>query len=331
MNEEYIQADSSVPKYQQIADRVVQRVKTHTLRKGDPLPSINQMCKEEGVSRDTVVKAYEHLKRLKLVDAVHGKGVFIARETLAQPKTVLLILDEMSMYKADVADALRDALGGGYYVETFAYNHNIAHLTLFLDAIRTPYDALAFIPPCYTTAPKVTTMLADKAYRVFFLDRAPDKTFPSVTQDFAKGTYDALCEYEARFTRYARARLLVPSMRSAIIGAIERGMKRFAKKAGQAFSRSSTPTLEKDTWHLVIDDTTLIESVKYAKREGIVLGRDAGLLSYNEMPFKDVVDKGVSVISCDFNSMGRTLAAFIQKERTDAVVIPTRIIMRQTL
>jgi len=66
------------PKYQQIIAGIVEAISRKRLRVGDELPSINQVCHEFLLSRDTVVKAYEDLKKRGIIEAAHGKGYYIA-------------------------------------------------------------------------------------------------------------------------------------------------------------------------------------------------------------------------------------------------------------
>ena len=52
-----ISEDSATPKYLQIVDFVNRAIAENKLFVGDHLPSVNQICQEHNVSRDTVFKA----------------------------------------------------------------------------------------------------------------------------------------------------------------------------------------------------------------------------------------------------------------------------------
>ncbi|MBV5334125.1 hypothetical protein JZU57_02665, partial [bacterium] len=58
----------------------------------------------------------------------------------------------------------------------------------------------------------------------------------------------------------------------------------------------------------MIDDTDLVAAVEMARSAGLELGKDMGILSYNESPVKRVIDKGITVISTDFAEQGRQAA-----------------------
>lgn len=55
--------DSTVLKFQQLVDAVIDAINRKALKEGDSLPSVNQLIKESSMSRDTVFKAYAELKK----------------------------------------------------------------------------------------------------------------------------------------------------------------------------------------------------------------------------------------------------------------------------
>jgi len=57
-----ISTSSKVPKYKQIIDNVLKGLKQGKIKKGDLLPSINNVADKYSLSKDTVVKAYKQLK-----------------------------------------------------------------------------------------------------------------------------------------------------------------------------------------------------------------------------------------------------------------------------
>jgi cysteine sulfinate desulfinase/cysteine desulfurase-like protein len=74
-------------------------------------------------------------------------------------------------------------------------------------------------------------------------------------------------------------------------------------------------TIKLKTAYLVVAETDLAELLKIAKDHNYVLGDDIGILSYNETPLKDILD--ITVISTDFETMGRMTAALILDKRID--------------
>ena len=60
-----INHDSDTPKYQQLVDAINNAIAENILAKGDQLPSVNNICIKNKLSRDTVFKAYSYLKEQK--------------------------------------------------------------------------------------------------------------------------------------------------------------------------------------------------------------------------------------------------------------------------
>lgn len=67
----------AVPRYLQIAEDIVQQVRTGVLQPGDQVPSETEMVERYGVSGGTVRKAMLEIRASGLVDTRHGKGSFV--------------------------------------------------------------------------------------------------------------------------------------------------------------------------------------------------------------------------------------------------------------
>ncbi|ARP87853.1 aminotransferase-like domain-containing protein [Bordetella genomosp. 9] len=69
----------------QLADDLARRIKDEGLRPGSRLPSIRAMAEQAGVSRFTVVEAYDRLTASGLVQSRRGAGFFVAPRGTARP------------------------------------------------------------------------------------------------------------------------------------------------------------------------------------------------------------------------------------------------------
>ena len=79
-----INSKSSSPKYRQIIDSVYNAIEKKSLLKGDKIPSINQICTEFNLSRDTVMMAFNELKAKGILLSQPGKGYYIATTEIQQ-------------------------------------------------------------------------------------------------------------------------------------------------------------------------------------------------------------------------------------------------------
>ena len=78
-----IDEDSLTPKYRQLANGILQGIDSGMIVKDDILPSIHDFCVALDISKNSVEKAYNTLKKEGVVGSVRGKGYFIFRDKSA--------------------------------------------------------------------------------------------------------------------------------------------------------------------------------------------------------------------------------------------------------
>jgi GntR family transcriptional regulator len=75
------------PIYRQLRDRVVAMILDGVLKEGDPLPSVRNVAAEYRINPLTVLKSYQQLAGVGLVETRRGLGMFVnpgARNLLMQ-------------------------------------------------------------------------------------------------------------------------------------------------------------------------------------------------------------------------------------------------------
>tara|TARA_R110000868_G_scaffold127106_1_gene334538 strand:+ start:549 stop:809 length:261 start_codon:yes stop_codon:yes gene_type:complete len=77
----YIQVNENltVPKYQQIVDSITENISNGKLEFDQKLPSINMLSENFYLSRDTVEKAYNILKRRNLIVSIPRRGNYVIK------------------------------------------------------------------------------------------------------------------------------------------------------------------------------------------------------------------------------------------------------------
>lgn len=71
-------ADAGLPLYSRVAGELAQAIEAGSLRTGDRLPSVRQLCQQHGVSASTVTLAYRWLENQGVVEARPKSGYFVA-------------------------------------------------------------------------------------------------------------------------------------------------------------------------------------------------------------------------------------------------------------
>ncbi|MFA6334795.1 MAG: substrate-binding domain-containing protein [Bacteroidales bacterium] len=70
--------------------------------------------------------------------------------------------------------------------------------------------------------------------------------------------------------------------------------------------------------------------VRIAKDKGCKIGKDIGIISYNESPINEIILDGLTVISTDFNQMGQLAAKMIMEKHFRKTKCDFRLIRRST-
>ena len=61
------------------------------------------------------------------------------------------------------------------------------------------------------------------------------------------------------------------------------------------------------------------------------IGKNIGIISYNETPLKEICSNGITVISTDHAKMGETAARLILENRKEKIKNPFTLIIRKSL
>ena len=72
-----ISHQSHLPKYKQIILSIEVAIAENRIKKDDKLPSVNKVSLEFSISRDTVLLAYDELKKRGIIYAILGKGYYV--------------------------------------------------------------------------------------------------------------------------------------------------------------------------------------------------------------------------------------------------------------
>lgn len=96
---------SGVPIYVQIVEQVRRAIRIGGLRSGERLPTVRQLAVELGIAPNTVVRAYNELRRMGLVESRPGVGTVVARsvEDGAREQRVEEVFERLRVLVRDAA------------------------------------------------------------------------------------------------------------------------------------------------------------------------------------------------------------------------------------
>ena len=80
---------SSIPIYRQLADRIVEQIRSGVLIDGQRLPPTRELAGQLGLNRTTVSAAYEVLESEGLIKGHVGRGSFVHYSSIAGAERIL--------------------------------------------------------------------------------------------------------------------------------------------------------------------------------------------------------------------------------------------------
>lgn len=329
-----IDADSPVPKYKQLIDSIHQALEMQHLKKNEKIPSINEICRRFTLSRDTVLTAFSDLQARGIITSKPGKGYYINKVSTNHPHKIFLLFDKLSPYKEILYNSIKDELKRKGTVDIYFHHFNAKIFdTLIHDSIG-QFTAYVVMPiPSKSIASSLKQIPKDKLYILDRGRRIFGQTYPSVCQNFKKDVYEALQSGNDLIDKYKKLCMVYPDI-SNIPSDIKRGFEQYCKERNFSYAVHKVhaePKIQKGTAYLIFDDKNLVTLVKQARAHQLELGKDVGIISYNDTPLKSVVANGITTISTDFEGMGRTLVQMILNKKRDHIENPCRLIRRNSL
>lgn len=319
-----------VPKYRQIIDAVQQKIRSGELRKGDRIPSLNWLCKQYGLSQDTVLAAYNELKSKGIITSRVGKGYFIQNEQVDIGHKVLLLFDKLTAYKEKLYESFKQALGNKGAEQIFFHHNNLKLFQTILGGAAGEYSEYVIMPIPGKEAAGIIAKLPQRKVVILDQGRTQYRTkYPCICQDFERDIYRALKKHSELVDKYRRM-VLVIRHQKAHFRLIAKGFRDFCKQhpiEGVVVNEIKNFEIRTGDAFVVVDDRDLEFLVRYALSKQLELGTDLGILSYNEIPMKGLIASGISTISTDFAQMGKSLAEMIvtgKREKIDNPFILTQ-------
>ena len=154
-----VSEDNAFPKYQQIINSVEKSIANQLLKKNDKLPSINKICLEFGISRDTVLYAFEELKKKGLVYSILGKGYYVKSIDWSFEERIFLLFDELNAFKENLYNSFIEAVNKKAKVDVFFHYFNIEVFRKLIEENNGSYTKYIIMPGNMNgTAPIIKTL-----------------------------------------------------------------------------------------------------------------------------------------------------------------------------
>ena len=324
-----IEQSSDVPKYRQIIDSVNHVISRNLLNAGDALPSVNQVCRDYKLSRDTVFKAYTLLKEQGVIESVPNKGYFIAQAI----RKVFVFLDTFKAYKEVLYGSFVKNLPRSIIADVNFHHYNIKIFKKLIEESIGKYTKFVVMP---FDNPEMQTILdlipADKLLVIdwnIHAQHCPNKLY----QDFGSAVYNGLEEVLHLLRKYREIVFLYPEYTQHPLETVDY-FKKFCENNCLKYSiltNSDDFEVRAGVAYFSVSDRMLGQFLSQCRMRKLEPGIDTGIISYNETPMKQFIYKGITVLSTDFEMLGKKAADFVVNDLPMNFCVPTSMIVRESL
>ena len=330
----HIQIDDSlgVPKYRQIINSIFQAIAGGSLKIGDKIPSLNQICAEFDLSRDTVMVAFNELKAKGVISSIPGKGYYINSVEINLDQKIFVLFDELNAFKEDLYTSFLNSLDDKTTVDIYFHHFNFQVFKNLILESAGKYTSYVIMPATFDNTVDIVNKLP--AEKVYILDRLKEdlEEYPVIYQDFEADVYNGLTAGADLLRKYEKLIMVFPGGKEPE-GRMA-GFSRFCEEHGFSYEilRSLVnKEIKKGEAYFVVSDRNLVKVVKTATEKNLKLGQDLGVLAFNDTILKEVVAGGITTISTDFTKMGQTLAEMIRERKKVHIKNPSSLIKRNSL
>lgn len=324
---------SSTPKYQQLANWVISCIRTGKICMGEHLPSINTLSEILNLSRDTVEKAYRLLKKKKVIVSCIGRGYFVTGD-LGVKMHIALFLNKMSFHKKEFYEAFKAQVKDQADLDLFIYDGDINKLQGLLQRHEQSYDYIAIFPYFSTNRDQVTSVFSlIPTYKLVLLGtrlEGLEGRYTNIFEDHENDIFEALSQLQPTLSKYQTLKLVYPDG-SDYPRSLIKGFYTFCQEHGYAYSLVDevvSEVIEKGTCYITIPDDDLVLLLEKITDSGLGLGREVGVIAYNETAWKRCLMNGITTITVDARQMGLSAGTSILQASYDQVRIPAKIRQR---
>ncbi len=339
-----IDKESRIPKYKQIVDSIIHNISIGNLKMDQKIPSINMLSEEFSLSRDTVEKAYTILKEKKIISPIRGKGYYITRTKLISKTNILFLINKLSTYKMQMYNSFINTIKGEVHTDLHIYHCDESIFLNLLEKNIGAYDYYIIMPHFNSKDSKhisstdkvINSIKKIPKERLLILDNKLElgNGIVQIYQDFENDIYNALKKGVTKISNYKKLLFIYPNN---IVYPYPRrtlhGFRKFCVEHQFDFEILNEicedTIVKKGDLFITIQESDLVNLVHQVRDRKFTLGKDVGIISYNETPLKELLD--ITVISTNFTAMAETAAQMILNKEKGEVKNPFDFIDRGSM
>ena len=328
---------SVTPKYLQLANSILKAIEEGMIDKDYILPSINNLSYELDISRNTAEKAYKHLKMMDIIHSVPGKGYFIYKTDITTPLKIFLIFNKLSVHKKLIYDSFSRALGGNTIIDFYIYDNDFSLFKKLILERKSDYSYYVIIPHFLEGGENaykvINTLPKEKLILMSQMLNGVDGSFGAIYEDFEKDIYTALSSAVEKLKKYHTIKIIFPEY-TYHPRAILKGFYHFCQDYAfqyEVIKKPQSISIQPGTVYISLMEDDLVTLIKKILEEKFLVGKEVGIISYNETPIKQIILNGITTISADFKMMGETAAQMILDRTGKHEAVAFNLTLRDSL
>lgn len=313
----YFDPNSSKPKYQQLIDGIIDGINSGLLEHGKQLPSINKVASEFNMARMTVTKAYDDLREKGLISSHHGKGFYVSSTNTKNALRVFILMDALTPYKEILYESIIQNLGEEVSHNLFFHYHDIELFEELITNNLGKYNHYIILPHFNKSVAKIVSKIPKDKLLVLDINiKEFSDDYSILYQNFESNIYQGLSSSLEKVKKYQQINLVLSSKSFQYTpDGIIQGFTQFCTENNLEFD--IIPDLDDDyelqvnQAYIVFREYDLIKMINWTTKNKLKVGKDIGIISYDDTPLKEIIAEGISVISNDFKKMGERAAEMI--------------------
>ncbi len=327
-----VDSASAVPKYRQVIDAITDAIERNRLKVGDKLPSITELCNNNRIGRDTVLLALNYLKSKGIITSHQGKGYFISSVEVKCEERIMIIFNEISNHTHSLFHALIGALDSRMLFDVCFYNNDRQRLTKIIGNNSGKYSTYILVAEASDDCQALISNLPDR--KIVLFDRPGNGAMQNgmLFHDHAADIEEILHQLKDRLSKYRRLVFLHQS-EAEPYGRVA-GFKRYCEKEAidfKIFGPNETYKPELMELYFVSGDSNLAGLVRTARSRFFDIGKNFGIVSFDETVLKEVILGGLTTIDTDYEKLGSKMADCVIKMHKGSYRVRPVVKLRNSL
>lgn len=319
-------------KYKAVVHFIEEQIVSGKYSIGDRIPSVNAFRIKFGISRSSVFLALKELQSRGLIEPVQAIGNFVSSNQVKIKEKVLLLFNEINLFKDMIYKSFLAEIDDRASVDIMFHNYNRTVFETLLENADGKYTSYVIMPGKFTGIDRLLSSISGHIVLADHFSASLTERYSSVGQDFESDTYNALENEIEHIRKYRRIILIQQSSKEPEERYV--GICKFCSKNGFVpclIPTVSGWTLNKGDLYITAENIELVHLIKSLKNTGFTLGRDIGIISYNDDPIKEILEGGIATLSSDFDAMGRSLARLVVDKEKQNIRNPYHLAVRRSL